>query len=575
MDSNFLIHTERTECQDCYKCVRHCPVKAIKIEAGHASVMPDFCVACGTCVRVCPNKAKRIRGDVHLAERLVSDGERVMVSLAPSWVSAFPGVDLPTMGAALERLGFAGAEETALGAQQVSANVAQLLREGEPRMLISTACPVAVSFILKYTPAYSAALTPLLSPALTHCHMMRRRRGDIKVVFIGPCAAKKSEAAGRPDLLDIALTFDELRAWFDKSGIDLKSFGGAPVGPDFFRDRAEEGALYPVDGGMIETVKAHDGLDGVEHVSISGLLNIDRMLDMEPGQVARPVFIETLACEGGCVNGPGSCGSPCGLRARMAVIESAPRSTSARSRRPDAEIAAAAPPSPAPRATPSDAEIVRALESVGKHSVKDELNCGGCGYESCRAFAAALLSGKAEPAMCVSFMRKQALKKANALLRCMPSGVVLVGPDLRVIESNRRFAALFGEDALTVYDASPGMAGADIRRIVPFADLFSAVLRTGEDLVKNSYHVGDRLYDLSFFNIEPRMVVGAIVDDVTLTQCRREQIARRAREVIKKNLAVVQEIASSLGEHMADTEIILRSIAEDYADKDFHEDGKE
>ncbi len=572
MDTSFLIYTEKTECQDCYKCVRHCPVKAIKIEEGHASVMPDFCVVCGTCVRVCPSKAKRIRGDIPRAKQLLAGGVPTFASIAPSWVAAFPGVAHAAMASALSQLGFAGAGETALGAQQVSANVAELLRAKEARMLISTACPTAVSFILKYAPTYAAALTPLLSPAQTHCLMMRRARKDIRTVFIGPCASKKAEAEARPDLIDLVLTFDELRGWFEEAGIDLRAAAKPKPGAEFFHPRAEEGALYPVEGGMIETLKAHGGLEGVEYLTISGLLNIDRMLDLDPAQVTRPVFIETLACEGGCVNGPGARGTPCGLRARMAVIESAGLVAAARARRPDAAIAATVPPAPVPEITHSEADIIKALESVGKRSVRDELNCGGCGYETCRTFAEALLAGKAEPAMCVSFMRKQALKKANALLRCMPSGVVLVGPDLRVIESNRRFAALFGEDAVALYDASPGMAGTDIRRIVPFADLFSAVLRTGQDLVKNSYHVGDNLYDLSFFNIEPRMVVGAVIDDVTLTQCRREQIARRAREVITRNLAVVQEIASSLGEHMADTEIILRSIADDYAENDFHED---
>jgi len=164
-------------------------------------------------------------------------------------------------------------------------------------------------------------------------------------------------------------------------------------------------------------------------------------------------------------------------------------------------------------------------------------------------------------------MRKLALKQANALLRSMPAGVVIVKNDLTIIECNRHFAEIFGDDVVLNYDACPGMNGADIARIIPFSDLITEVLESGKDVTRDALRFGRKLFNISIFEIEPHNVAGAVIFDVTKTELRREQIASRAKEVIRKNLATVQEIACKLGENMADTEILLRSIADDYADE--------
>lgn len=218
------------------------------------------------------------------------------------------------------------------------------------------------------------------------------------------------------------------------------------------------------------------------------------------------------------------------------------------------------------QAIPDSRELTEALRSIGKTTPEDELNCDSCGYDTCRNFAMAMLAGRAEPSMCVSYLKKQAQKKANALLRSISSGVVITDRKLQIIECNRNFARLFGEDTEIAFEASPGLAGADLRRIVPFASLFESVLNTGKELRRDSMKVGNKLFNVNIFIIDPGEVVGAAIFDVTGTELRREQIAARARQVIEKNLASVQEIASKLGEQMADTELLLRSIADDYAD---------
>ena len=219
---NYLnpIFTEKRECQDCYKCVRNCPVKAIKVEGGYASVVPELCIFCGHCVEVCPNGAKKVRDDLASARQMLTLKKSVFVSLAPSYVTEFPGVKAAQMIGALKKLGFAGVSETALGAQQVSAQAAELLRKNPERVLASSACPTVVAFLQRHRAGGSELLTGLLSPLLTHCKMLRQHFGaEIGIVFIGPCIAKKLEAAQHPELLDVVLTFEDLRRWLEQEKI--------------------------------------------------------------------------------------------------------------------------------------------------------------------------------------------------------------------------------------------------------------------------------------------------------------------------------------------------------------------
>ncbi len=566
MNHGYPVWTQETECQDCYKCVRRCPVKAIRVKDGHATVIPELCVACGTCVEVCPAKAKSVRNDLGRARHLLETGDTpVYVSLAPSYVSEFRDCKPEQLIAALRALGFAGVSETALGAEVVSADVAREFGGLPKGLRISSACPTAVDYIRKYVPEMTGCISKVLSPVLAHAKLLQDTYGAaIKVVFIGPCIAKKNEADRHPELLALALTYPELRQWWREAGIDPAKM--VPAKEDIFVPRlAHDGVLYPVDGGMNETIQRQCKNKDVNYATVSGLANLGMALDgLFPENVNIPVFLETLSCPGGCVHGPCAKHNGAGLMERLKVLNSL-RPLTGEAVTPAPAIAAEFKPEPVTAEPPNALELRDALKRVGKVKPEDELNCNGCGYDTCRKFAAALLSGRAEPSMCVSYLKTQAQKKANAILRCIPSSVVIVDRNLEIIECNRRFAANFGEDTLDAFDACPGLAGADLRRIVPFADLFDGVLKSGKDLHRDALKDGRRLLQISIFNIEPHEVVGAVISDVTQTELHREQIAERAREVITKNLDTVQEIACRLGEHMADTELLLRSIADDYA----------
>ena len=200
-------------------------------------------------------------------------------------------------------------------------------------------------------------------------------------------------------------------------------------------------------------------------------------------------------------------------------------------------------------------------------------NCGGCGYATCRDLAKALLDGDAETSMCVSYMRKIAMRKAAALVRCMPAAVVMVDRNLNILEANDSFMKMFSGDMYEIFKARPdGMNGAAIDRILSFSELFKTCMNSGKDLHKERYAVKDRLYDISIFTIEENEIVGAVITDVTQSETNREKIAQKAHEVISKNISIVQEIACLLGEHMVETETLLSSIANDYDDKDSEND---
>ncbi|MFA6291258.1 MAG: [Fe-Fe] hydrogenase large subunit C-terminal domain-containing protein, partial [Victivallales bacterium] len=253
MHRNSPIFTERNECQDCYKCIRSCPVKAIKIESGVASVIDNLCVLCGTCVNICPAEAKKVRDDSAKAKELISSGAKVVLSLAPSWICEFPDLPSASLIAAAKALGFHAVSETALGAEEVSASCAKLLggKGGGRKTVVSSACPVVVEYISKYRQELLPMLTGMLSPLITHCRMIKEEYGeDCKIVFAGPCIGKKLEAEANENLLSAALTFREMRSWMADSGIDPFALEGGS-GDVFVPNCAGEGAFYPIDGGML------------------------------------------------------------------------------------------------------------------------------------------------------------------------------------------------------------------------------------------------------------------------------------------------------------------------------------
>jgi hypothetical protein len=467
----------------------------------------------------------------------------------------------------LKKLGFAGVSETALGAQQVSAQAAALLKKNPNRVLASSACPTVVAYLQKHRPNGAALLTGLMSPLLTHCRMLRQILGEeIGIVFIGPCIAKKLEAAQHPELLDVALTFEDFHRWLEQEKIDLERVEASPT-DGFVPERSAEGAWYPVDGGMIAGMKSACVVNDASLMAFSGLSAIKKALDgVEDATPDQGLFLELLACEGGCINGPKVRCRGATVAKRQRILRSAAPPKVALPRRPVVETPTdflVAPPANVPV---PDSQIREALRSVGKNSADDELNCSGCGYDSCREFGIALIRQKAERSMCVSYMRQLAHKKANALIQKMPSAVVIVNEAIRVIEFNAAFVSLFaaGQPGQPGSPA-PTLEGIALAEVMPFASLFHSVMKSGEDILDRDLRYQNIILHATIFSIEKHCLVGGILQDITKPAVRKEQVIRKAREVIQKQLATTQQIAYLLGENAAEAEITLNSIIDSFS----------
>ncbi|MFZ1083374.1 MAG: [Fe-Fe] hydrogenase large subunit C-terminal domain-containing protein [Terracidiphilus sp.] len=568
MDRIDSIYTQERECQDCHKCIRECPVKAIRVQDGYARVVPDLCIMCGNCVLACPSNAKRVRDDLPRAKALLASGRKVIASLAPSFVAQYSGIAPARLIHALKKIGFHAVSETALGAQQVSASVNALMLAETKQIWISSACPVVVDFIGKYHPECQPHIFGVLSPLLTHCKMLRAHYGnDIAIVFIGPCIAKKKEAEKHPELLDAVLTFEDLDRWLSEENIHLEEIAET-IADHFDPEEAEEGALYPIDGGMVPSLAGNSETDRSRFMSFSGLANVEQALKgMAEWKPEHNIFFELTACAGSCVNGPKAARNTSVARRRYEIVHytkpsaELPRKLSIGIEQQYSSV-------PIARDQYSELQLKSALRTVGKYSAEDELNCGGCGYDSCRDFAHALIARNAERMMCATYTRKLAQKKANALLQKMPSAVVIVDEFLKIIECNTNFVRLFATDI----ESSKDLEGSALGAVIPFSSLFLRVLDTDEDIVSHDIRYQRSILNTSIFTIEPHSVLCGIFQDITKPIFQKEQIIGRAREVIQKNLKTVQQIAYLLGENAADSEIILNSIVRSFSPEELGDD---
>ncbi len=572
------IYTEVTSCRDCYKCVRSCPVKAIQIKDGHAMIIKDRCIYCGKCVHVCPNSAKKVRCDRDRVKLAIESGRKVICSLAPSYASEFSGYEKELL-TALKKLGFAAVSETAIGATLVS-QALDIYASGHDghAPFIGTACPSVVELVRKYYPDDVDKLAPVPSPLQAHSAYLRYLYNeDFSIAFIGPCIAKKVEADTTPGYPDFAITFKELKEWLSEEGIVLSELQIDDV--DFIPAKAGTATIYPVEGGQIATSKLWSGdRFGTKALAFSGIEQVMSALNCETFPLP---FLELLACEGGCINGPAA-DDTVSMTARKRATsdytskrldEPALFSGDEKFARlllekgygllhnegPKVEKGAA-------KGKYSEDDIKRALVDLGKLTKADELNCGGCGYNTCRDMAVAYLDGMAEVEMCVTKMRKEAESKVDVLLRTIPTGVVIVNSDLQIADCNVRFLELFGdmEEGFVDQNILQMVKDLPLERFVPFADKFRDqfyLSHPGQYRV----HFKDKYLRVTFFLVESKRLLGAMFEDITNPTIRRETVVKKAEDVIQKSLETVQQIASLLGENAAETEIMLNSLIDAFS----------
>ena len=558
-----VIDFKDAKCRHCYKCVRHCAVKAISVRDEQARIMVDHCINCGRCLEVCPQNAKTFASDMDRVKGYLRQGMKTVISIAPSYAGVLEFDSPGQVVDALQRLGFAEVRETAEGAALVTNEYKKLVREEEMPNIITTCCPSVNDLVEKYYPDCAKLMAPVVSPMIAHGRYIKKIYGqDVKVVFLGPCIAKKQEAEGDDRVtgaVDAILTFEELALWLKEEGIDLHSCGEKPMG----NPNPKINRLYPVSGGVIQSVITEEESDGYHKVFVDGLENCMEMLEcLERGELDH-CFIEANVCEGGCAKGPASAHWNTSYVKTKVKIENGVSYRAARDL-PDMsteELAKRFGNRGLDDRMPTEEQIRRILISTGKYSKEDELNCGACGYSTCREKAVAVFQGKAEVTMCMPYALTQAESMSNVVMDMTPNMIFVIGNDMRILDCNRKGQELLGvghDEAVRRY----------IFEFIEADDIESALL-TREPVFHKKIRLdrGRIVAEETIVYIENLDAVLVLFQDVTREERIKEQhynlkveTVEMAQKVIEKQMMVAQEIAGLLGETTAETKVTLTKL---------------
>ena len=554
-----FLKLKKSNCKNCYKCIRHCPVKSIRFSGNQAHIVQNECILCGRCFVVCPQNAKQIADSTEVVRTLMSGRLPVIASIAPSFVANYENVGIESMREALKKIGFADVEETAIGATMVKKEYERILAEGTQDVLISSCCHSVNLLIQKHFPAALPFLADVVSPMQAHAADIKRRNPEAKVVFIGPCVAKKDEAEYYNGV-DAVLTFEELTAWLEREHVVLEQK------PD-----EKEGGLarlFPTTGGVLKSMDCTE--KGYTYLAIDGVENCMAALrDIEAGRLHK-CFIEMSACVGSCVGGPVmEKARHSAIQGSLAVAEYAGEH--------DFEVEMPSPDDmrkafgyfERDNRMPTAAEIANIMHQMGKNKPSDELNCGSCGYDTCREKAIAIYRGKAEISMCLPYLKDRAETFSDTIIKNTPNGIFVLNENLEVQQINR--AAL----RMMNISRESDVLGEPVVRILD-PKIFMDVKRTGRGVSGVHVYLAeyDRYVDQTIvFDRESRILI-CIMRDVTEEESEREkkeevnrQTVEIADKVVEKQMRIVQEIASLLGETAAETKIALTKLKESIADE--------
>ena len=551
---------EKSNCKNCYKCIRHCPVKSIRFSGNQAHIIGNECILCGQCFVVCPQNAKEIVDETEKVRVLLQSGAPVYVSLAPSFVANYDGVGIESMRDALKKLGFADAEETAIGATIVKREYERILSEEKRDVLISSCCHSINLLIQKYFPNELPCLADVVSPMQAHCKDIRSRHPDAKTVFIGPCVAKKDEAEHYQGIVDAVLTFEELTAWLKSENIELEKK----------MDASEESRarFFPTTGGILKTMAQNE--PGYTYLAVDGVENcIAALRDIENGNIHH-CFIEMSACVGSCVGGPVMekyHRSP--VKDYMAVAGYAGERDFPVAQPDLVQVKKNFEYIEKKLQPPTETEINSILRQMGKFKPSDELNCGSCGYDTCRDKAIAIYQGKAEISMCLPFLKEKAENFSDTIVKNTPNGIIVLNESLEVQQINSA-----AREIMNIRSASDIM-GEQVVRILDPA-VFVEVLSSGRGVYNQRTYLAEykRYVEQTVVYDRDYHLLICIMRDVTDEENEREKkenISRQTVEiadrVVDKQMRIVQEIASLLGETAAETKIALSKLKESITDE--------
>lgn len=546
---------KKSNCKNCYKCIRNCPVKSIRFSENQANIIHEECILCGRCVICCPQNAKEIRNDIPAAKALISTGAPVYASIAPSFVANYDNVTILSLKKALHKLGFEDAEETAIGATIVKKQYDEILDHSDSDVIISSCCHSVNLLIQKYYPEALKYLAPVISPMQAHCRNIKEKHPGAKTIFIGPCIAKKAEAETYPGTVDCVLTFEELSAWMKEEKIEF----------EYIEDKCNEGKarLFPVAGGILRTMEKRN--TEYTYLVIDGIENCKRALeDIIDGKISK-CFIEMSACHGSCINGPAiDKAHRAPVRDYAAVDRYAKEKDFIVNGYADNELKKEFTSCAKSKVIINEREIEAVLRKMGKVKREDELNCGCCGYNTCRDKAEAVIMGKANLGMCLPYLIGKAESFSDNIITNTPNATIVVNENYEVQQINAAACRLMnlrnGDDII----------GDQVVRVLdplPFMEVFrncKNIYNKRIFLAEYQKYVEQTvIYDKEYHIII--CIMRDVTDEVHQND-EKERISRNTIEitdkVIEKQMKAVHEIASLLGETTAETKIALTKLKE-------------
>lgn len=554
-----VVYTNKARCRDCYRCVRVCPVKAIRMREGQAFVVAEACVSCGTCIRECPQGAKVFHRDVERVEAMLATPGITVASVAPSFAAFYSEAEARRLPSLLRGLGFARVAETAVGALAVARETARWAAARPGQVSIASSCPAVVRYIECYQPGQLDRLAPVASPMVAHARHLKRKYGaGTKVVFIGPCVAKKWEAGQADDgrSVDAVLTFQELGEWLVRRGLSL----AAAEESAFDEEPGGEARLFSLVGGSLRTAGLpSDLLDG-QRLSVSGIGELEEALSLDhPGA---GLLVEPLFCRQGCINGPAACGTRSLFERRAALLAYAAARPGGAGEPAGGDVAISRVPRAdgVARGLVTEAALLAELERTGKANPENQLNCGACGYASCRDKARAVLTGMAEREMCIPDMRRRAEMRTDRIMETSPNGIVILDEHLAVITMNPAFRRTFM--------CSGAVCGKRISYLMdphPFERLASGEQDLIEGVVAHERY-GLVCHQILYALREDRHYVGIFVT-ITPNRASQERLSQlqtrtmqQAQQLLEHQVAMAQQIARLLGDSAAKGELLVENL---------------
>ncbi|MBE7021564.1 MAG: histidine kinase [Ruminococcaceae bacterium] len=552
---------KKSNCKNCYKCIRNCPVKAIRFSGNQAHIIGNECILCGRCFVVCPQDAKQIVDGTEKVKVLLQHSEPVVVSLAPSFAANYEGVGIEAVRRALKKLGFYDVEETAIGATIVKTEYEKMLKQEKRDIVISSCCHSINLLIQKYFPSLLGYLADVVSPMQAHCLDIKKRIPGARTVFIGPCVAKKDEAEHYEGIVDGVLTFEELTDWLKSEGIELEK--------ELDENNESRARFFPTTGGILKTMDTNE--PGYTYIALDGVENcMDALKDIESGKIHK-CFIEMSACVGSCIGGP--------------VMEKYHRANTVRDYisissyagekdfvviQPDSEELGKHFEYIEKRLQmPGEEDIIKVLRQMGKFEASDELNCGTCGYSTCREKAIAVIQGKAEISMCLPYLKDKAESFSDTIVKNTPNGLIVLNEELEVQQINEAAKRIFNLRSNT------DVLGDHVVHIMDPMD-FLEVKETGKTIRQKRVYLPEYkkyIEQSVVYDSESRLIIG-IMRDITdeereheKKESIRHQTVEVADKVVDKQMRIVQEIASLLGETAAETKIALAKLKESIQDE--------